>query len=113
MWDRPSTGTSTSCNWPDQLHTDGVHLEVTRDANSPGKFAGGEALTERRTQPITGVRQHTAKAHTGCDHAIDLSQGHLRFRSCSSIFDRNARSLQPPPDRSPTSREGKGAMPPS
>jgi hypothetical protein len=50
-------------------------------------------LAERRAQPVTGIRQHTAKAHAGRDHAINLSQGDLRLGPCHSMFDRNARSL--------------------
>src|SRR6266487_2310227 len=38
----------------------------------------------RRAQPITGIRQHAAKAHTGRDGTIDLRQSHFRFRSCRS-----------------------------
>src|SRR3974390_3913200 len=93
----PFSRTSTSCNWPDHLATTGVHLEVTRNANSPGKLAGREPLPKRRAQPITRIRQHTAEAYTGSDYAIDLRQGDLRFCSCGSIFERNARSLQPSP----------------
>ena len=35
--------------------------------------ASREPLAERRTEPVTGIRQHTAEAHTGRHHAIDLS----------------------------------------
>ena len=66
---------------------------MTRNANSPGKLAGREPMPERRTQSITGIRQHTVEACTGSDDAIDLRQGDLRLCSCGSIFDRNARSL--------------------
>jgi hypothetical protein len=45
--------------------------------------------------PVTGIRQHTAEAHTGRHHAIDLSERDLRLGPCGSIFDRNARPLQP------------------
>src|SRR5262249_34540875 len=44
-----------------------VNLEVPRNTDCPSKFASCEPLTERRAQPITGVRQHAAKAHTGRD----------------------------------------------
>ena len=46
-------------------------------------------------EPVTGIRQHTAEAHTGRHHAIDLSERDLRLGPCGSIFDRNARPLQP------------------
>jgi hypothetical protein len=36
-------------------------------------LASREPLAKRRAQPVTGIRQHTAKAHTGRYHAIDLS----------------------------------------
>src|SRR5271155_665123 len=49
-------------NGPDQLHADRIHLEVMRDANRPGKIAGRKPLAERRAQPVTGIRQHTAEA---------------------------------------------------
>src|SRR6266481_8411255 len=91
----PLTGTAASGNRPDHLHIGRVHLEVPRDTDCPGKFASCEPLAERRAQPITGIRQHAAKAHTGRDGTIDLRQSHLRFCSCRSIFGRNTRSLQP------------------
>ena len=50
-------------NWPNELYPNRVHLEVTRDANRPGKLAGRQPLTERRTETVTGIRQHTAEAH--------------------------------------------------
>src|SRR6266702_881564 len=84
-------------NGPDQPHADTVHLEVTRDADRPGKIASREPLAKRCAQPVTGICQHTAEAHTGRDHAIDLSQGNLWLGPCSSAFDRNARSPQPHP----------------
>ena len=37
-------------------HSDRVHLEVTGDANRPGKLASRKPLTERRTEPVTGIR---------------------------------------------------------
>ena len=96
------TGTTAPGNWPDQLHIDRVHLEVTRNTDRPGKLASRKLLTERRAHPITGIRQHAAEAHTGRDHTIDLRQGDLRLRPCRSIFGRNARSLQPCPITRPT-----------
>ena len=98
----PLTGTATSGNRPDHLHIGRVHLEVPRDADRPGKFASCEPLAERRAQPITGIRQDAAKAHTGRHGTIDFRQSHLRFRSCRSIFGRNTRSLQPSPLARPT-----------
>src|SRR6266536_1999903 len=82
-------------NGPDELHADRVYLEVTRDADGPGKLASREPLAKRRAQPVTGVRQHTAEAHTARYHAIDRGQGDLGLRSFHSIFDRNARSPEP------------------
>src|SRR5207237_7483950 len=66
-------------NGPDELHADRVYLEVTRDADGPGKLASREPLAKRRAQPVTGVRQHTAEAHTGRYHTVDLGQGDLRL----------------------------------
>src|SRR5271163_595986 len=40
---------------PNEPHANRVHLEVTGDANSPGKLASRKPLTERRTEPVTGV----------------------------------------------------------
>src|SRR6476646_8449272 len=91
IWDVPPPGTAPRRNGPDQLHADRVRLEVTGDANGPGKAASREPLAERRTEPVTGIRQHTAEAHTGRNHAIDLSERDLRLCPCGSIFDRNAR----------------------
>ena len=89
----PPWRTAPLGDWPDEPHADRIYLEVTRDADGPGKIASREPLAKRRAQPVTGVRQHTAKAHTGRYHAIDLGQGDLGLRPCHSIFDRNARSL--------------------
>src|SRR6516165_2167695 len=98
----PLTGTTALCNWPDHPHIGRVHLEVPRNTDRPSKFASCEPLTERRAQPITGIRQHAAKAHTGRDGTIDLRQSHFRFRSCRSTFGRNTRSLQSRPLARPT-----------
>ena len=75
---------------------------MARNADRPGKFASREPLAERRAQPITGIRQHAAKAHTGRDGTIDLRQSHLRLGPRRSIFGRNTRSLQPSPIARPT-----------
>src|SRR3979409_1979511 len=91
----PLTGTAAPGNRPDHPHIGRVHLEVTRDADRPGKFASCEPLPERRAHPIARIRQPPAKTHTGGDHTIDLRQGDLRLRPCRSIFARNTRSLQP------------------
>ena len=56
--------TTTLGNRPDHPHIGRVHLKVARDTDRPGQFTSCEPLTERRAQPITGIRQHAAKAHT-------------------------------------------------
>src|SRR5262249_19337972 len=91
----PPTGTATLGNRPDHPHICRVHLEVPWDTDGPGKFASRKPLTKRRAHPIAGIRQHTAKAHTCCDDAVELLQGHLRLRACHSILGRDTRSLQP------------------
>ena len=65
--------TAPSSNWPDQLTSDRLHLEVTRDTNGPGKSACREPLSKRRAEAVSGIRQDTAKART----AIDLRQSDL------------------------------------
>src|ERR1700758_4207006 len=65
------------------------------NTDRPGQFASCEPLAERRTYPITGIRQHAAEAHTGRDDTIDLCQSQLRLRPRRSIFGWNTRSLQP------------------
>lgn len=55
---------------------------------------GRETLTERRAEPVTGIRQHTAEADTGCEHAINFSQRDLRLGSRGAMLDGNARTLQ-------------------
>ena len=81
-------------NRPDQFNPDWIHLKVTRDTNGPGQAACREPLTERRAEAVTGIRQHTAKAHTGCHHAIDLRQGDLWLGPRCAVLDWNARTLQ-------------------
>src|SRR6516162_4538938 len=58
-------------------HTARRHrAKVPRNTDCPSKLASCEPVTERRAQPITGIRQHAAKAHTGRDGTIDLRQSH-------------------------------------
>jgi len=52
-------------------------------------------LTKRRAQPVTGIRQRTADAQVGCDHAINLGERDLRLGACRSTFERNVRPLKP------------------
>lgn len=86
----------------DHLHIGRVHLEVSWDPDRPGQFACCECLAEWSAHPITGVRQHSAKAHTGRDGTVDLHQRQLRLRARRSIFGRNTRALQPGPIARPT-----------
>src|SRR5512139_3423266 len=89
IWNVPLAGTAPTGNRPDQFNPDWIHLKVTRDTNGPSQAACREPLTERRAEAVTGIRQHTAKAHTGCHHAID----------CKSAWapdaDRHDKSLNP------------------
>src|ERR1700752_5041775 len=71
----PLAGTTSTGERPDQFNLHRINLLVTRDTNGPGQAACREPLTERRAEAVTGIREHTAKAHTGCHHAIDLRQG--------------------------------------
>ena len=87
-------GTTPSRNWPDQLDPDRVHLEVSSDTNGPGKPACREPLTERCAEAVTGIRQYTAEANSGCDHAIDLSQRDLWLGPRYAILDGNTGALQ-------------------
>ena len=91
------TEAAAPSNGPDHPHIGRVHFEVTRNTYGPGKFANCERMAERRTLPVTGIRQHTAKAHTGCEYTIELRHSHLQFRPCHSILDGNTRALQPSP----------------
>ena len=81
-------------NRPDQLDVDRVHLEVTRDTNGPGQPACREPLTERCAETVTGIRQYTAEANSGCYHAIDLSQRDLWLGPRCAILDGNTGALQ-------------------
>ena len=56
IWNLPLTGTTALGNRTDHPHIGRVHLEVPRNTDCPGKFASCEPLTERRAQPITGIR---------------------------------------------------------
>jgi hypothetical protein len=56
----PSRSARLATGQVDQLQADRVHLEMTRDADRSGQLASREPLAERRVQPVTGVRQHTA-----------------------------------------------------
>src|SRR6478735_2039888 len=91
----PLAGTSSCCNWPNELHADRIYLEVTRDADRPGEIASREFLAERRARSVTSIREHTAEAHTSRHHPIDLSQRDLGLGPCHLMLGGNARSLQP------------------
>src|SRR5208337_3696931 len=103
----PPTRATPPGNGPEQTHVDGVHLQVTRDTDRPSKIACREAVAKRRAQPITCICQDAGEAHAGRDHAIDLSKCDLRLGTCGSIFDRNARTIQPRWITSPTLRKKK------
>ncbi len=90
----PLAGTTPSSNRPDQFYPDRIHLEVTRDANGPGKAACRKPLTEWRAEAVTGIRQYTAEANSGCYHAIDLSQRDLWLGPRCAILDGNTGALQ-------------------
>jgi hypothetical protein len=91
----PVAGTTPTGNRPDQFYPDRIHLQVTRGADGPGQAAGREPLTERRAEAVSGIRQHTAEAYTGCHHAIDLRQSDLWLGPRRAVLDWNARTLQP------------------
>src|SRR5262249_51660579 len=59
----PLTRTTAPCDWTDHPYIGRIHLEAPRNTDCPSKLASCEPLTERRAQPITGIRQHAAKAH--------------------------------------------------
>jgi hypothetical protein len=61
----------------------------------------------RRTDACRGLGSRSitlraAEAHPGRGHAINLRGRDLRLGTCRSIFDRNARALQPLPITCPT-----------
>jgi hypothetical protein len=90
----PLAGTAPAGNRKDQFYPDRINLQVTGDPDGPGQAAAREPLTERRAETVTGIRQYTAKAHTGCHHAIDLRQGDLWLGPRRAVLDGNARTLQ-------------------
>src|SRR5277367_3829252 len=87
-------GTTSTGDRPDQFYPHRINLLVTRDTDGPGQAACREPLTERRAEAVTGIRQHTAKTHTGCHHAIDLRQGDFWLGPRCAVLDWNARTLQ-------------------
>jgi len=90
----PLAGTTSTGDRPDQFNPDRINLLVTRDTDGPGQAACRELLTERRAEAVTGIRQHTAEAHTGCHHAIDLRQGDLWLGPRCAVLDWNTGALQ-------------------
>src|SRR3954470_8559977 len=62
---RAHTRTAAPGNWPDQLHAERVHLEMTRDANGPNQTARREPLPEWRAQSVPGIGEHTAEPDAG------------------------------------------------
>src|SRR5438876_2134269 len=97
-------------NGPDELHADRVYLEVTRDADGPGKLASREPLAR-------SARNRRPPAHSRSAHRL-LSHGRSRpGRPQASFvpFDiRPERSLAlTAPGRLSNYREGTGARPTS
>src|SRR6201984_2943576 len=93
----PPTRAAPLSTGPDETPVDRVPLQVTRDADRPSKIASREALAKRRAQSVTCIREHTAEAHPGRGHPIDLGERDLRLGTCRSIFHRKTRSLEPHP----------------
>src|ERR1700688_5203115 len=94
IWNVPLAGTTSTGDRPDQFNLHRINLLVTRDTDGPGEAACRAPLTERRAEAVTGIRQHTAKAHTGGDDAVDLRQGDLWLGPRCAVLDGNARTLQ-------------------
>ena len=92
--DVPLAGTPSTGNRKDELHLRRIHFLTPRDADCPSQPTGRETLAERRTEAVTGIRQHTAEANAGCDHAINLSQRNLRLGPRCTMLDWNAGTLQ-------------------
>src|SRR6266536_2209874 len=92
IWDGPPTRTAPSSNWPDELHTDRVHLEMTGDADGPGKIASCEPLAEWRAEAVTGIRQHGTEANTGRDYVASANRSKRRTRGSLLDADQGSRS---------------------
>lgn len=64
----------------DQLHIGGIDLLVPRNADGPAKATCAQRLPERSGRPVTGITQHTAKAHSGSHDTVDLLDRDLWLR---------------------------------
>src|SRR5665213_151962 len=71
-----------------------IDFLAPRHTNCPQEATFAQSKTERCARSVSCVRQHTAEANTGCDHAIDLGQRDLWLRPCCAMLDWNAGTLQ-------------------
>ena len=73
---------------------DRIDFLAPRYTNCPQETAFAQSMTERRARSVSHIRQHTAKANTGCDHAIDLGQRDLGLGPCRAMLDGNDGTLE-------------------
>ena len=95
VWNGVLPRTAATGNEKDKLRIDRIGLLMTGDSDRPGKTASREGLAEGSAQPIAGIGQHTAKAHTSRNHPIKFRQCDLRFGSDRTVLRRNSRARRP------------------
>jgi hypothetical protein len=73
-------------NWPRltwprlaSRHADPWSRKMSATSSHGRAMAAARYLAERRTEAVTGIRQHTAEAHIDRHYAINLRQSDLRL----------------------------------
>src|SRR3546814_9820218 len=73
------TGTPASRHGEDQLHISGINLLVPWDADRPVQAYCAQPLAARSREAVSGIREHTAKAHPGGIDPVDYLDSDRRL----------------------------------
>lgn len=79
VWDVPNPRSPAIRHWEDQSNIGRLDVLAKGDADGPAKAARAQCLPERSGQPITGIGQHAAEAHSCRDNSVDLHDRELRL----------------------------------
>src|SRR3546814_7887482 len=75
---RISDWSSDVCS-SDLLHISGINLLVPWDADRPVQASCAQPLAERSREAVSGIREHTAKAHPGGNDPVDFLDSDRRL----------------------------------
>src|SRR3546814_10036952 len=75
---RISDWSSDVCS-SDLLHISGINLLVPWDADRPVQASCAQPLAEGSREAVSGIREHTAKAHPGGNDPVDFLDSDRRL----------------------------------